>query len=1355
MNVENHPCGGRMIKKFITIFIVIGVVSVVHPAAISSEEWASKGSMYNDAHTAINVFSVFQPTDSFQLDGEAYVFGYPPIGIVGTAIPTAVPVWNTADITARQYTCAGMVTGDLTGSFIGANVEFTVDDDPIGQLSGITIGRCDWEIDAGGSLYIGTTYYYYLEDGPQSFSGGMVEGDLVGEFHFSGKDNLGHPMAEISTCLVDEIPEEIHLRILINEPVRYPRSGNTDIVFSDTPIMYTTLNISENISSENLDISGFSYYLSDFNAGLFQGLWTSQGISNGYTFNYCYILERSENNVMPRLVGLNRDAAQLLLEYHGFDLGIITESYNNEFPSGAVILQSRTPGTLVDLGTAVDLTVSKGRPIVPDLGGMSLDNARQALADNSLALGAVVAVYDQTSPVDTIVGQTPAPGTAVPVGSAVTVRLSLGPAPMYNLDTSWTGPGYLEISPYPGPYLTGTVVTLTAWPDPGFKVGGWDGTDNNASTSGTNTVTMDGDKSVSVRFVPLDRYALTYGPTGIGGSGGMVTVSPMCGDDGLYEEGTMVQAVATPSNGWRFNHWEGDIQGTNPTCNIIMDRNKTIIAVFTRQFTLNATVNGSYGTIRPTSGVYDSGTRVTLEATPVPGYRLKCWRGTDNDTSTSLTNTVVMNRNRSVTVEFEQITYRLTYGTSGDGGIGGSVTATPDWAVYPVGTQVVVNATVNSGWWFDHWDDGTGRNLGTEPTITITMNTDKTIIAVLSQVPHYRLAASVINGHGSVSPTSGIYLLESPPRVVNLTATPDAGYRVKEWRGTDNDASSNLTNTVTMSSDKNVTVEFERITYTLTCLSPVGQGSVSIIPEQVDPYAPHIYPSGTRITVRATETSGWWFDHWEDSKGTNMGNALQLELTMDTNKEIRAVFNQVPHYSLTVVVTSGSGTVSPSSGRYLASSPPVEVTLTAQPAFGYRLVSWRNTRNDSSTGLTNTVIMDSDKTVEVAFERASYTLECKVVGGGTISRYPNATQYEAQTVVKLTPNPVGSYRFDHWEGDAEGAPTGSMHEVYITMDRDKSVTAVFTAVQTYSLNISVTAGNGSTTPPPGIYIYSAGTVVSVYAFPNLGYRIKRWYDTDNDSSTSYTVTATMNRARNVQVEFELIPSSGQQGGGTSSSGSGTSPTETRYRLTISTSGGGSISPASGSYSAGSVVTLTATPDTGYRIKRWSGTNNDSSTSSTNQVTMNSNRNVYVEFERIMYTLTTLVTAGIGTITPSGGEFEAGTIVQLTASPETGYQVNKWTGTNDDNTTSPTNFVTMNSDKTVSVEFGESISPEEAGNKGDDNKRWGICFIDSAGHGHHSSWSILWIPILITLAWYALSIRYGVNIHQDKGGHNRR
>ena len=81
-----------------------------------------------------------------------------------------------------------------------------------------------------------------------------------------------------------------------------------------------------------------------------------------------------------------------------------------------------------------------------------------------------------------------------------------------------------------------------------------------------------------------------------------------------------------------------------------------------------------------------------------------------------------------------------------------------------------------------------------------------------------------------------------------------------------------------------------------------------------------------------------------------------------------------------------------------------------------------------------------------------------------------------------------------------------------------------------------------------------------------------------------------------------------------------------FRLTVSVAGGlGTVEPNSptpldydpvtGTYTyyAGTTVTITATPSTGWVVQAWGGTDDDSSTETTNTVFMNSNKHVTVTF----------------------------------------------------------------------------------------------------------------------------------------------
>jgi uncharacterized repeat protein (TIGR02543 family) len=153
-------------------------------------------------------------------------------------------------------------------------------------------------------------------------------------------------------------------------------------------------------------------------------------------------------------------------------------------------------------------------------------------------------------------------------------------------------------------------------------------------------------------------------------------------------------------------------------------------------------------------------------------------------------------------------------------------------------------------------------------------------------------------------------------------------------------------------------------------------------------------------------------------------------------------------------------------------------------------------------------------------------------------------------------------------------------------------------------------------------------------------------------------------------------------------------TSQQYTLTTTAnpSAGGSItrSPNATSYAPGTVVTLTATPASGYTFTGWSG--GASGTNTTTTVTMNANTSVTANFTNgtSTYTLTTTVNPAAGgsiARSPNATTYAAGTVVTLTATPASGYSFNSWSG--GASGTSSTTTVTMNANTTVTANFTTS------------------------------------------------------------------
>ncbi len=157
-----------------------------------------------------------------------------------------------------------------------------------------------------------------------------------------------------------------------------------------------------------------------------------------------------------------------------------------------------------------------------------------------------------------------------------------------------------DSGPCSSDYPAGTVVTLTADPDPGESFIGWGGHDC-SGTNATCTVVMDQDRFAYASFTqPYYRLTVYVMGNQTGnqtyGGGGNVTSDPPgihCGGyradppggwqtncTAVFARGTNVTLTATPDPGWVFLMWGGDCTGTAPTCSVVMSRDRVVIAYF-------------------------------------------------------------------------------------------------------------------------------------------------------------------------------------------------------------------------------------------------------------------------------------------------------------------------------------------------------------------------------------------------------------------------------------------------------------------------------------------------------------------------------------------------------------------------------------------------------------------------------------------------------------------------------------------------------------------------------------------------------------------------------------------------------
>lgn len=145
---------------------------------------------------------------------------------------------------------------------------------------------------------------------------------------------------------------------------------------------------------------------------------------------------------------------------------------------------------------------------------------------------------------------------------------------------------------------------------------------------------------------------------------------------------------------------------------------------------------------------------------------------------------------------------------------------------------------------------------------------------------------------------------------------------------------------------------------------------------------------------------------------------------------------------------------------------------------------------------------------------SSYTLTVAATNGGSVTKSPsrsNNKYFDVEQVTLTAVNPLNA-TFTNWSGDL----TGSTNPSVVSMTSNKTITANFDVVSTYTLTLNK-IGIGDVSASPAGPTYAAGTVVTLTATPLLGNTFINW--TGDASGTNTTTTVTMSANKTVTGNF--------------------------------------------------------------------------------------------------------------------------------------------------------------------------------------------------------------------------------------------
>jgi len=262
-----------------------------------------------------------------------------------------------------------------------------------------------------------------------------------------------------------------------------------------------------------------------------------------------------------------------------------------------------------------------------------------------------------------------------------------------------------------------------------------------------------------------------------------------------------------------------------------------------------------------------------------------------------------------------------------------------------------------------------------------------------------------------------------------------------------------------------------------------------------------------------------------------------------------------------------------------------------------------------------------------------------------------------------------------------------------------------TVVSSPTVQITLTAPNAASTYAKGSQVLIQWNTVNAAPSDSISISMKRssvpdtqtapdgvnWYrftditPTLNDGSETITIPAGVAEASDWRFFIGHV-TSGVWAASTSQF-SVTPQPPSQYSLNVSASNGTvNRNPNNTSYASGSIVTLTASPNSCYEFSGWSGNCASFGMNTNCTLTMDSNKSVAANFTAKTFSLGVSAYNGTVNRTPNQTSYACGSNVTLTASPNSCYEFSGWSGNCSGFGINTSCNLTMDSNKSAGASF---------------------------------------------------------------------
>ena len=308
--------------------------------------------------------------------------------------------------------------------------------------------------------------------------------------------------------------------------------------------------------------------------------------------------------------------------------------------------------------------------------------------------------------------------------------------------------------------------------------------------------------------------------------------------------------------------------------------------------------------------------------------------------------------------------------------------------------------------------------------------------------------------------------------------------------------------------------------------------------------------------------------------------------------------------------------------------------------------------------------------VAITIQTSPSNLQVSVDGGAPQTAPQTVSLLPGPHTIAVAGTQAGAagtlYVFTHWSDNSTNTADN------ITVG-NSAATYTATFKTQYQLTIAASPAAGGTVTPASGTFYDSGAAVPITATANAGYTFSGWAGSVANASNAST-TATMSAAESVTANFASLTGITLQ----------TIPTG----LKVSVDGGAAQSaPVTLSLSQGSHTIAVATTQAGATGVQYVFTSWSDSGAASHSITVGSGAATYTSNFKTQYQLNLSASpASGGTVSPASGTFyDAGTVVPVSATANSGYVFGSWSGPVASATSASTS-VTMSAAASITANF---------------------------------------------------------------------